>query len=316
MRINYIYLFIAGAFFITVSCKKTSYLNPVPTTLISDASAFATSARISNQVNGLYATFKGTGLWGSDYLLYSNARAGEFISTNQNPLQGGLTYALLADPSTTDVSIVWQQSYQVINGCNVFLAGMESTGAIVAGDSLNKNYTGEIRALRAMAYYSLLQLYAQPYRNGNGSMPGLPLRLTPNTGLSDYNLARSTVDAVYKQILADLNYAEASVPLKYSTAVLNTTRIHKNTVIAFKTRVYTSMGDYTNVITEANKIVSTAAPFTAAAPGGVSHVLLFLKHIPPRNLFSPCPSPPMTRREIHWQTITCPLLQTLPAWAV
>src|ERR1700712_4766106 len=200
MKIKLIYLFIAAAVFLTVSCKKTSDLNPVPTTLISDASAFSTSARISNQINGLYATFKGTGLWGSDYLLYSDARAGDFISTNQNPLQGGLTYALLADPSTTDVSIVWQQSYQLINGCNVFLAGMESTGAAVAGDSLNKNYTGEIRALRAMAYYSLLQLYAQPYRNGNGSMPGLPLRLTPNTSLADYNLARSKVNEVYQQI--------------------------------------------------------------------------------------------------------------------
>ncbi|MEO5997066.1 MAG: RagB/SusD family nutrient uptake outer membrane protein [Chitinophagaceae bacterium] len=273
MRINFIYLFIAGAFLSTESCKKTADLNPIPTTLISDVSAFATPARISNQVNGAYATFKGTGLWGSNYLLYNDARAGDFISTNQNPLQGGLTYALLADPSTTDVSVVWQQSYQVINGCNVFLAGMISTGAAVAGDSLNKNYTGEIRALRAMAYYSLLQLYAQPYRSGNGSMPGLPLRLTPNTGLSDYNLARSTVDAVYKQILADLNYAETNVPLKYSTSVLNTTRIHKNTIIAFKTRVYTSMGDYASVITEANKIVSTAAPFTAAASGGVSHTL-------------------------------------------
>ncbi len=273
MRINLIYLIIAGACSVTVSCKKTSDLNPVPTTLISDASAFTTLARISNQVNGLYATFKGTGLWGSDYLLYSDARAGDFISTNQNPLQGGLTYTLLADPSTTDVSVVWQQSYQLINGCNVFLAGMESAGAAITGDSLNKNYTGEVRVLRAIAYYCLLQLYAQPYRNGNGSMPGVPLRLTPNTGLNDYNLARSTVDAVYKQILADLNYAETNVPLKYSTSVLNTTRIHKNTVIAFKTRVYTSMGDYTNVITEANKIVSTGAPFTAAASGGVAHAL-------------------------------------------
>jgi hypothetical protein len=273
MRINFIYLIVAGAMTLTVSCKKAADLNTVPTTLISDASAFATAARISNQVNGLYATLKGSGLWGSDYLLYSDARAGDFISTNQNPLQGGLTYTLLADPSTTDVSIVWQQSYQLINGCNVFLAGMQSTGAAVAGDSLNKNYTGEVSALRAIAYYSLLQLYAQPYRNGNGSMPGLPLRLTPNTGLSDYNLARSTVDAVYKQILADLNYAEANVPLKYTTAVLNTTRIHKNTVVAFKTRVYTSMGDYANVIVEANKIVSTSAPFTATASGGVSNAL-------------------------------------------
>ena len=244
------------------SCKKTDDLNPIPTTLIADASAFETPARIANQINGLYATFKGTGLWGSNYILYSEARAGEFISTNQNPLQGGLTYMMLTDPGTTDVNIVWQQGYQTINACNVFLDGMDNTGKKVVGDSLYNNYTAEAKMLRAVTYYSLLQLYAKPYRDKSGNNPGLPLRLKGNTGLADYNLARSSVDSVYKQILADLNYAETNLPFKYATAALNTTRAQKNSAIAFKTKVYLSMGNYASVVSEANKIVSTAAPFT------------------------------------------------------
>src|SRR5690606_20448065 len=55
------------------------------------------------------------------------------------------------------------------------------------------------------------------------------------------------------------------------SAYTNTVMAHRNTAIAFKTRVYLSMGDYTNVITEANGIVSAAAPFTAGA--GVAHTL-------------------------------------------
>lgn len=255
------------------SCKKTDTLSPEPSTLISDQSAFATSARISNQVNGLYATFKGTGLWGSDYVLYSEARAGEFISTNQNPLQGGLTYMLLTDPGTTDVNIVWLQAYQTINACNVFLDGMESVGKAVVGDSLYKNYTAEAKALRAITYYSLLQLYAKPYTVNNGKNPGVPLRLTGNTGLADYNLKRSSVDTVYLQILADLNFAETNLPAKYASATTNTIRLHKNSAIAFKTRVYLSMGDYNNVAVEANKIVTAAAPFTTIATTNVLHGL-------------------------------------------
>jgi hypothetical protein len=224
-------------------------------------------------VNGMYATFKGTGLWGSNYLLYSEARAGEFISTNQNPLQGGLTYALLTDPSTTDVNVVWQQSYQAINACNVLIDGLATTPISVLSDSLNKSYTAEAKAIRAITYYSLLQLYAKPYRDNNGNNPGLPLRLTGNTGLTDYNLARTTVDGVYKQILADLNFAETNLPAKYTTASLNTTRLHKNSAIAFKTKVYLSMGDYANVINEANKIVSTTIPFTTVNSSNVSFAL-------------------------------------------
>lgn len=257
----------------TISCTKTDSLYPVPTTLIADASAFETSARISNQINGLYATFKGTGLWGSGYILYSEARAGEFISSNQNPLQGGLTYMMLTDPGTTDVNIVWLQAYQTINACNVFLEGMDAKGKKVVGDSLYNNYTAEAKVLRAVTYYSLLQLYAKPYTNNSGKNPGVPLRLKANTGLADYNLARSSVDSVYKQILSDLNFAETNLPAKYATAALNTTRAQKNTAIAFKTKVYLSMGDYTNVVNEANKIVSTAAPFITTNTANTAHSL-------------------------------------------
>lgn len=255
------------------SCKKSDTINPIPTTLIADESAFSTPARVANQINGLYATFKGTGLWGSNYVLYSEARAGEFISTNQNPLQGGLTYMMLTDPGTTDVNIVWLQAYQTINACNVFLDGMDASGKAVVGDSLYKNYTAEAKVLRAVTYYSLLQLYARPYKENAGKSPGLPLRLKGNTGLANYNLARSSVDSVYKQILVDLNYAENNLPAKYSTAALNTTRTHKNSAIAFKTRVYLSMGDYNNVILEGNKIVSTASPFVTTNTANASHSL-------------------------------------------
>lgn len=245
------------------SCKKDSKLNPIPSTLISDASAYNTPERINNLVNGLYATFKGSGFWGSQYVYYSEARSGDFVATNLNPTRGGLTYMMTVDPGTSDVSAVWTQGYQIINACNVFIANMDEKGGKVVGDQLNRNYIGEARFLRSMAYYYLLQLYADPYTKNKGVSLGLPLRLTPNKGLGDYDLARSSVSDVYKQILTDLNFAETNVPEKYNAAALNTTRAHKNTIISAKTNVYLSMADYENVIAEANKIVPLLAPFNA-----------------------------------------------------
>ncbi|WP_432714181.1 RagB/SusD family nutrient uptake outer membrane protein, partial [Pedobacter sp.] len=237
----------------------------------SDISAYDTPERISNLMNGLYATFKGGGFWGSQYLYYSEARAGDFVATNLNPTRGGLSYMMTVDPGTSDVSAVWTQGYQIINACNVFIANMEEKGGAVVGTAINGNYVGEARFLRSLAYYYLLQLYAEPFTKNQGASPGLPLRLTPNKGLGDYNLKRSTVAEVYKQIIDDMNFAETNVPEKYTTAALNTTRAHRNTVIAAKTKVYLSMGDYANVVTAANKIVPVAAPFIA--PSGVLHAL-------------------------------------------
>jgi hypothetical protein len=81
---------------------------------------------------------------------------------------------------------------------------------------------------------------------------------------------------VYTQILDDLNFAENNLPLTYTgatAAYLNVTHAHRNAAIALKTRVYLNMGQYANVITEANKIVSAGStpPFTAGS--GVPHAL-------------------------------------------
>ncbi|KEQ28110.1 RagB/SusD family nutrient uptake outer membrane protein [Pedobacter antarcticus] len=264
-------MLVMGMVMSLTACKKESKLNPIPTSLISDASAYDSPDRIATLVNGLYATFKGSGFFGTQYIYYSEARSGDFISTNLNPTRGGLTYQMTVDPGISDVSAVWTQGYQIINACNVFISSMEEKGIKVLTPQIANNYLAEARFLRGLSYYYLLQLYAEPFTKNNGQGKGLPLRLTPNKGLAEYNLARSSVAEVYKQIITDLDYAEANLPANYSSAALNTTRAHVNTVISAKTNVYLSMGDYANVIKEADKIVPATAPFVA--PTGVKNAL-------------------------------------------
>ena len=251
-----------------LSCDYDDKLNPVPSTLISDLTSFESASRVSNQVNGLYASFKASGFWGSQYLYYSEARAGNFVSTNLNPTRGGQSYQMIVDASTSDVSNVWTQGYQIINACNLFLTKLPVNGESLIGATLTNQYLAEARFLRGITYYYLLQLFAQPYIKDDGASPGLPLRLEANTGLKDYNLARSSVKEVYNQILEDLNFAEQNLPNSYGTALLNTTRAHKNTAIAMKSNVYLAMGKYAEVITESNKLVPTSAPYKAASGVG------------------------------------------------
>lgn len=262
---------LAGVMLIWTACDKSDKLNPVPSTLISNISAFQTEDRILNQVNGLYASFKGSGFWGSHYIYYSEARAGNFVATHLNPTRGGLSYMMTVDPGTTDVSTVWRQGYQIINGCNVFIEGMEAEGKAIVGDQLGNQYIAEAKFLRGLVYYYLLQLYAEPYQKDNGASPGLPLRLVGNRGLGDYTLKRSSVADVYAQILNDFNDAQAGLPMQYGTALANTTRAHRNTVLAAKSNVYLAMGKYDDVISVSTDLVPQQAPFVA--PSGVTHAL-------------------------------------------
>ncbi len=271
MKKQLIYTFLLTAVTLATSCKKEADLYPVPTTNISDASAFETPDRVLNQVRGLYATLRNGNFYGGRYLIYNDIRGEEFLLQDPNEVTGAGVWALSVNNSTNNVKALWSQAYFTINRCNVFIDGMETKGNTVVGTALAANYAAEARLIRGLSYYSLLQLYARPYADGAGSKPGLPLRLKGATGSADYNIARSTVAEVYAQVLEDLNFAETNLPLTYSDATIRPIKAHRNTAIALKTRVYLSMQKHADVITEANKIVSATAPFTAAT--GVPHAL-------------------------------------------
>lgn len=254
-----------------VSCKR-SLLSPVPQTSITDATAFDTPARVANQVLSLYGSLKTGNFFGGRAQIAGDIRGEDFINETTNLVTGADVWQLnCTGTSQNFVKNMWSSAYSTINLCNLFIDGMATKGTSVVGTSLSNNYLGEARFVRAVCYYWLLQFYARPYADGSGNKPGLPLRLTgiKSSGFSD--LARSTVAEVYTQILSDLNFAEANLPLNYSTALLNTTHAHRNSAIAYKTRVYLTMQNYASVITEANKIVSATAPFTATT--GVNHSL-------------------------------------------
>lgn len=274
MKIAYKYILIAGVSASSLFSCKRDLLTPVSQTSITDASAFSTPARVQAQLLSLYSVMKSGNFYGGRYVIYGDIKGEDFINETGNLVTGSDVWNLNPTNSATAVQTLWAQAYATINDCNIFLDGMGSVGTAVVGSATANNYIAEAKLIRAVSYYSLLQYYARPYADGNGSKPGVPLRLTGIKGTGFSNLARNTVAEVYTQILKDLNDAETGLPLTYTGATAaynNTTRAHRNTAIALKTRVYLTMQQYANVVTEANKIVSATAPFTAAT--GVTHAL-------------------------------------------
>lgn len=265
---------IAGVAMMIFSCQKST-LSPSNSTSIPVDSAFNTLMRIENQVKAIYSAVKSGQLLGGRYFLYNDARAENFQSNDPNRVTVRAPWEFSLNSNDDECKNLWSAAYSTINRVNLFLEGMEAVGNTVAGTKAAE-FNAEARFVRALAYYCLLQFYARPYWDGNGSKPGLPLRVIaikgPGLNEAGYNnLARSTVKEVYDLILSDLTFAEANLAESISDAATRTTRAHRNTAIALKTRVYLSMNDYPNVITTANKIVSQNAPFKATS--GVAHEL-------------------------------------------
>lgn len=245
------------------SCKK-DFLTAEPELNLNEVQAWESPERVLSQINGLYSTAKSGALFGGRYFIYNDIRAEEFRNRTNNGVTGLTVFNATNTSSDTYVGNFWTQGYLLINRVNNFLDGLEKNKAVLT-TALYDNYKAEAKFLRAYTYFSLVQIFAKPYILDNGASRGLPLRLLPELTNANNVLRSSSVAQIYTQILTDLNDAEAGLPDTYGSALLRTTRAHKNTAIAIKTRVYLTMGNYPKVIEEGNKIVPVVAPFTNAA---------------------------------------------------
>lgn len=253
------------------SCNK-EFLNLSPELNIPEDAMFDTPERILTHIQGLYASAKDGPLMAGRYYIYNDIRNEEFINRTNNGVTGLGVYQHTNNETTTQVNNFWNQAYLTINRANKFLEDFDQYPGVVS-EELEANYRAEAKFIRAWMYYALVHMFANPYTADNGASPGLPLRLQAESSSENNALPRSTVAEIYAQILTDLNEAESELPDDYgSNATNNTTRAHKNTAIALKTRIYLAMGDYASVITEGNKIVSLSAPFTS--PNRLTHTLL------------------------------------------
>ena len=252
-------------------CKKEN-LNPIPQTVLSDATAFSSPARISQQVFGVYSVIKSGQFLGGRALVYQDVRGEDWINVTTNGVTAFGVWNFSITEGDNQVENFWAAGYAAINRANVVLEGIDANPSVIPSTLANQ-YKAEVRFARALSYFYLQSLYARrPFNADNGASLSVPLRLTPNKSSEGAPLARATQTQVFTQILEDLNYAETNLPGTYGVAGdSNVVRAHKNAAIAMKMRVYMHMNRWPDVITEGNKLVSTAAPFQS--PSNITHRL-------------------------------------------
>ena len=239
------------------SCEQ-NFLDTVQKTNIAENEAFSTPGKILAQVNNLYGQVQNASFYGGRFIIFNEQRADEFGQNDGNAATGSAVWQQSVASTNDFVNNVWSAGYTAINASNILISKLQ--GSKVVSDSLAKLYTGEAKFIRALSYLSLVQTYAKPYALNPKGL-GLPLRLTPITSSGYNDMARSTIEEVYVQIIKDLNEAENELPIAYATPLLNTSRAKKSTAIALKARVYLIQGNYESVVKESQKLVSSTAPF-------------------------------------------------------
>jgi hypothetical protein len=97
--------------------------------------------------------------------------------------------------SNGEINDWWRTSYQSISGANLIIDNKEKIENLIGDDS--KAVVAEAKFLRAVIYFQLVQMYG-----------GVPLRVKQVKRADEVNIARSTEEEVYDQIIADFEAAE------------------------------------------------------------------------------------------------------------
>ncbi|HOF54766.1 MAG TPA: RagB/SusD family nutrient uptake outer membrane protein [Prolixibacteraceae bacterium] len=289
---KYIFIsFLAAALTIS-SCQEIIDLEPY--NQISETTAFSNPDLIELTVVGMYQAAQRGYFNGSDWRGYPFGAA--FVQQGDcrgedavnNAAFYRFTYEGTYDPTTANNVYYWQDTYRLINRCNIVVEGVKKAGAdgIITVEKAAE-YEGEARLLRAAAYHELLVMFARPYKHSSGAThQGVPYYDTPFTtqGAIDEGLqkGRETVAFVYGKILEDLEFAEGKLPLKASrTGNTKISRGTKGAAIAYKVRIYQHMWDMDKVITEGLKLIALneyalgAQPWTCFASNYTSSEYIF-----------------------------------------
>jgi len=252
------YIIISWFFLIAMTACNDDLLDTVPQTSIPEEVAYSTPGKILAQVNNLYKQLQNQSFYGGRFIIFNEQRADEFGQNDGNAATGSAVWNQNVASTNDFVNNVWSVGYSAINASNILISKLN--GTTVVSESVAKNYIAEAKFVRALSYFSLIQTYSKPYNLDKNGL-GLPLRLSPITSSGNNDLARSTIEEIYVQILKDLDEAEKDLPVEYSSPLLNVSRAKKCTAIALKTRVYLVQANYPKVISESQKIVSSTVPF-------------------------------------------------------
>lgn len=148
----------------------------------------------------------------------------------------------------------WGQLYQSVYYANSVLDEFETRTPDTDVKTLFETVKGEAYALRAFAYFYLINLYAEPYTGENLSMPGVPMPLTAqDVNVNSHDNVREPVGKVWEQIVADLDAAAALLKGKPAKDKF---RLDYTCVQLLRARVSLFMGNYDEAATAAGEVIS------------------------------------------------------------
>lgn len=155
-------------------------------------------------------------------------------------------------PSPTTSYFSWRTYYHTIYIAN-YVIGHQHEITNATKEEINQ-LVGESYMLRAYCHFLLVNLYAEPYTHCTpAGTRGVPMQLKADVNAIP---ASSSVEAVYQQMLSDLNEAEKYLNVEVWEAGKNY-RFNKVSAQALRARTYLYMGQWKEALKAATTVMET-----------------------------------------------------------
>ncbi|MDY6801756.1 MAG: RagB/SusD family nutrient uptake outer membrane protein [Bacteroidota bacterium] len=231
------------------SCEDE--LEQLPPEQLSNELSLSTYANLELATNGIYTQLYSANWYGRDFTVIADLKGGNGKSS---PLFSGrfqteYNWANSEGSSSNffdNAYILIARANNVINA----IADFEQPGVTEA--QLNQ-LEGEALFLRALAYFDLVRMYAQPYSYDPSSL-GVPIVLVTEIG----EPARNTVGEVYDQIVSDLTTAEAKIGTPDRGQTDPVGLASKPAVQALLAKVYLYMENWQGAADYATKVINNS----------------------------------------------------------
>ncbi|MBB6502194.1 RagB/SusD family nutrient uptake outer membrane protein [Pedobacter cryoconitis] len=241
MNLKNITYIVAAAFLLPVlGCKKE--LTTKPTTSVAESLIYDSADNIETVLNGTWSYMQDSFFTysnpGYTTILRTSDAMGNDVAVITNKYGYRDAYEFTLANNQTRLGAIWTILYKVINNCNNIIAKIDASSGT---DAKKAQIKGQALALRANSYLNLVTYYQFNYQV-NPQAKVVPIYTEPTTPLTKGN-PKSTVEAVYQLILADLTQAEKLLPA-YSRPATTKYKINIDVVHGLLARTYLNMGKW------------------------------------------------------------------------
>ncbi|GAB1474148.1 RagB/SusD family nutrient uptake outer membrane protein [Bacteroidota bacterium] len=228
------------------SCE--GFLDVKPSNSAAAETSITTAADAGVVINGLMRKMTSSDYYGRNFMLYGDAKGGDFAIRSQGRGQDAL-YTFNHSISSNNYGGYWSQIYHCILQANNLILNINKIEAAGKGSTQLSDYKGQALTARALMYFDLVRLYGKPYNMDKASL-GVPLVLEPLDASAQP--VRATVEAVYTQIMKDLTDA---APLMTKNVLKGYLNYYANKSLQAKVNLY--MNKYTEALAAAEEVITS-----------------------------------------------------------